>query len=120
MTIGDLWLLTGEWCTGNDVEVRLGSPIQAVHGKQRAVERADGATLSADALLVATGGRPRQLPNVAGERVRYLRALADAGLLRADLCPGARVVVVGSGFHRLRGGINRHRTGRSGHRARAI
>lgn len=65
---GDLWLLTDGWCTDNDVEVRPGSPARAVHGTQRAVELADGATLYADALLVATGGRPRQLPNVAGER----------------------------------------------------
>lgn len=95
---GDLWLLTDGWCTDNDVEVRPGSPAQAVHGTQRAVELADGATLYADALLVATGGRPRQLPNVAGEQVRYLRTLAGAGLLRADLRPGAWVVVVGSGL----------------------
>jgi 3-phenylpropionate/trans-cinnamate dioxygenase ferredoxin reductase subunit len=66
MATGDLWLLTDQWCTDNDVEVRLGSPVRAVHGTQRAVELADGTMLSADALLAATGGRPR----AAAERSR--------------------------------------------------
>ncbi len=49
-------------------------------------------------MLIATGGRPRQLPGVDGDRVRYLRTVADADRLRAELRPGARIVVIGAGF----------------------
>jgi 3-phenylpropionate/trans-cinnamate dioxygenase ferredoxin reductase subunit len=94
----ELALLTAEWCAANRVELRLGAAAVSVRAAERAVQLADGSVLRADALLVATGGRPRRLPGVEGERVRYLRTVADADRLRADLRPGARVVVVGAGF----------------------
>lgn len=50
-------------------------------------------------LVVATGARARRLPGVpelAG--VHHLRSLDDAEALRADLRPGARLVVIGAGF----------------------
>ncbi|MFD1937517.1 NAD(P)/FAD-dependent oxidoreductase [Nonomuraea mangrovi] len=93
-----LCLLPERWCADNGVELRLGVRVVAVRAAERAVELADGSVLRAGALLVATGGRPRRLPGFEGERVRYLRTMADADRLREDLRPGARVVVVGAGF----------------------
>jgi NADPH-dependent 2,4-dienoyl-CoA reductase/sulfur reductase-like enzyme len=46
-------------------------------------------------LLLATGGTPRRLP-FGGDRVVYLRTLADYRRLRA--VPGRRVAVIGGGF----------------------
>ncbi|MEU9844152.1 FAD-dependent oxidoreductase [Actinomadura sp. NPDC048032] len=94
----ELCLLTPEWCEANDVELRLGVAAAAIRPAERALELADGTVLRGDALLVATGGRPRRLPGVEGERVRHLRTVADADRLRGELRPGARVVVVGAGF----------------------
>jgi 3-phenylpropionate/trans-cinnamate dioxygenase ferredoxin reductase subunit len=94
----ELCLLTPEWCEANDVELRLGVAAAAIRPAERALELADGTALAGDALLIATGGRPRRLPGVEGERVRYLRTVADADRLRAELRPGARVVVIGAGF----------------------
>ncbi|GII92325.1 NAD(P)/FAD-dependent oxidoreductase [Sinosporangium siamense] len=93
-----LWLLTEDWCDRNEVGLRLGAHVRKVHRGSRSVELADGTLLEADALLVATGTRPRRLPGVEGERVRYLRTLADANRLGADLRPGAHVLVIGAGF----------------------
>ncbi|MFI6603356.1 NAD(P)/FAD-dependent oxidoreductase [Nonomuraea sp. NPDC050536] len=95
-SVGELALLGEQWCADNDVELRLGTRAAAVKGRE--VELDGGAVLTADALVIATGARPRTLTGVAGERVRYLRTVADADRLRADLVPGARVVVVGAGF----------------------
>ncbi len=52
-----------------------------------------------DALLLATGSRPRLLPKGldAGNGF-YLRSLADARQLSEALRPGLRVVVIGGGF----------------------
>lgn len=52
------------------------------------------------ALIIATGLRPRRLHVPNGElRGRHaVRTLDDAIGLRADLVPGARVVIVGAGF----------------------
>ncbi|XVQ12824.1 NAD(P)/FAD-dependent oxidoreductase [Spirillospora sp. CA-255316] len=94
----ELCLLTPEWCAANAVELRLGTRVAAIRAADRAVEFADGTAETAGAVLVATGGRPRRLPGVEGERVRYLRTLADAERLRAELRPGARVIVIGAGF----------------------
>ncbi|MFB4310487.1 NAD(P)/FAD-dependent oxidoreductase [Actinomadura sp. GTD37] len=94
----ELCLLTPGWCAANDVELRLGAEVAAVRPAERSLELADGSALRGDAVLVATGGRPRRLPGVEGDRVRYLRTIADADLLRAALRPGARVVVIGAGF----------------------
>ncbi|MEU8799612.1 FAD-dependent oxidoreductase [Spirillospora sp. NPDC048819] len=94
----ELCVLTPEWCEANDVELRLGVRAAAIRPGDRSLELADGSSLRGDALLIATGGRPRHLPGVTGDRVRYLRTIADADRLRAELRPGARVVVIGAGF----------------------
>lgn len=66
----------------------------------RVVALADGRSLPFDGLVIATGARPRHLPDtehLAG--VRALRTIDDALSVRAALDAGAaRVVVVGAGF----------------------
>jgi NADPH-dependent 2,4-dienoyl-CoA reductase/sulfur reductase-like enzyme len=57
---------------------------------------AGGDELRWDALVVATGARPRRLPG--DDDARHLRTLDDALALRDELRPGARVVVVGAGW----------------------
>ncbi|MFM9588585.1 NAD(P)/FAD-dependent oxidoreductase [Streptomyces scabiei] len=83
-----------------DVEWRLGTKAVAAHLDERSVELDDGSTLSYDALVVATGMRPRRLDcpgPLAGRHT--VRTLADAQGLREELTrPGARVVVIGAGF----------------------
>jgi NADPH-dependent 2,4-dienoyl-CoA reductase/sulfur reductase-like enzyme len=53
-------------------------------------------------VVIATGARARQLPDPTGagplRGVHTLRTLDDALALRAELVPGARLVVVGGGF----------------------
>ena len=52
------------------------------------------------ALVIATGLRPRKLSleNADARGVHALRTLDDAIGLRADLVPGAKVVIIGAGF----------------------
>lgn len=83
----------------DDVEWRLGVPVVSADLQQRFVGLADGTTLSYDGLVVASGLRPRRLPMPEPSRGRHvLRTVEDAVSLRADLTPGAQVVVVGAGF----------------------
>ncbi|HLY52635.1 MAG TPA: FAD-dependent oxidoreductase, partial [Steroidobacteraceae bacterium] len=53
-----------------------------------------------DALLLATGSRPRRLavPGADLEGVHYLRTIGDADRMRADFAPGGRLVIVGGGY----------------------
>jgi NADPH-dependent 2,4-dienoyl-CoA reductase/sulfur reductase-like enzyme len=59
----------------------------------------DGSSLSADALVVATGTRPRVLEVPQSHPHTYdLRSRQDSLTIRDQLLPGARVVVIGAGF----------------------
>jgi NADPH-dependent 2,4-dienoyl-CoA reductase/sulfur reductase-like enzyme len=83
-----------------DVEWRLRTKVVAARLAERSVETDDGSVFSYDALVVATGMRPRRLScpgPLAGRHT--VRTLADARALRGELArSGVRVVVVGAGF----------------------
>jgi NADPH-dependent 2,4-dienoyl-CoA reductase/sulfur reductase-like enzyme len=87
------------WYEEEQVELLLGTRAEALDPATRGVRLDSGAELAYDELLIATGGRARTLPFLAGfENVHYLRTLEDARRLRAELRPGARLAVVGAGF----------------------
>lgn len=95
-----LWLLPQKWRADNDVEIVTGAHVTRIDNATATVEFADGTHLAADAVLLATGGRPRTMP-VHGphpERVQYLRTLDDAQALRTSLRPGRHIVLIGAGF----------------------
>lgn len=80
------------------LDLRLGVPAAGLDDTAHEVVLADGARVGYDALVVATGARPRRLPGTDGVRgVHVLRDLADALALRDELRPGARLVVIGAG-----------------------
>ncbi|MFB7508344.1 NAD(P)/FAD-dependent oxidoreductase [Streptomyces broussonetiae] len=82
-----------------ELDLRLGVPATGLDQQARSVLLADGREIEYDALVVATGARPRRLPGTAGiVGVHTLRTLRDALALRARLGPGMRLVVVGAGF----------------------
>ncbi|GAB3304440.1 FAD-dependent oxidoreductase [Geodermatophilus aquaeductus] len=89
------------WYEANDVELRTGVAAVGLDVAARRVELATGEEMAYDRLLLATGASARRLP-VRGadlDGVRYLRTLADADRLRADLADGGRqLVVVGGGW----------------------
>jgi NADPH-dependent 2,4-dienoyl-CoA reductase/sulfur reductase-like enzyme len=87
----------GFW-SGLGVDLRLGRHVTHIDPARRTATLASGEALAWDALVLATGARPRRLPFAAPRGVHTLRTLADARALRASLVPGARLVVVGGGF----------------------
>jgi 3-phenylpropionate/trans-cinnamate dioxygenase ferredoxin reductase component len=93
-----LFLLDEQWCAANNVRLHLGQPAMALRPSAGLIELADGSVVGADAVLLATGGRARKLPGADGDRVCYLRTLADCRRLRARLRPGSRLIVTGAGF----------------------
>lgn len=83
-----------------DVTWHLGDPATSVDLDKKAVTTASGKSFEYDGLVIASGLRPRvlDLPNGKLLGRHTVRTLDDAIGLRADLVPGAKVVVAGAGF----------------------
>ena len=100
-------VLTGEWAPErttlrsveglDDLGVRTHLGMRAVALRPGEVELADGASLHADAIVVATGLAARTLPGQP-TGVHTLRTLDDALALRAALERASSLLVIGGGF----------------------
>jgi NADPH-dependent 2,4-dienoyl-CoA reductase/sulfur reductase-like enzyme len=83
--------LSAEW--------RLGVGATRLDVAAGRIELADGGDVVADGIVIATGAAARTMPgNGPSAGVHTLRTLDDAIALRAELIPGARLVVIGGGF----------------------
>ena len=82
------------------VDLHLGTPVTAIDRDARRVLRDDGTAQPYDALVLATGSRPRRLalPGIDLGGVYTLRGIADADALRGAARPGARAVILGGGY----------------------
>ncbi len=80
------------------IDFRSATAAATIDREARRVLLEDGSAIPYHRLLVATGARPRALPDVKGPHVAMLRTLDDAGRIRAALGPGRRLAVVGGGF----------------------
>ncbi|MGI3165906.1 NAD(P)/FAD-dependent oxidoreductase [Pseudooceanicola sp. 200-1SW] len=82
------------------IDLRLGCRPEAIDRAARLV-RIDGQALTYDQLVLATGARPRRLPQAIGgdlAGVFTLRGMADVDALAPHMRPGARLLVVGGGY----------------------
>ena len=93
-----LRLRAPEFWVDSEIELMLARRVVRIDPALRTATLSSGELLTWDALVVATGARPRSLPFATPEGVHTLRTLADARALRASLVEGARLVVVGGGF----------------------
>ncbi|MGV9667249.1 NAD(P)/FAD-dependent oxidoreductase [Nocardia niigatensis] len=97
--VDDTALRPAEFFTEHDIRLRLGVAATGVDTAARQVRLSDGSTAGYDALVIATGLRPRRIPGfpeVSG--VHVLRSHADAQALREHLDSARNAVIVGAGF----------------------
>jgi NADPH-dependent 2,4-dienoyl-CoA reductase/sulfur reductase-like enzyme len=87
----------GYW-EARGIELLLGRRVLSLVTANRAVRTSRGELMPFDDLVLATGARPRRLPNQVPAGVHELRTLADARALREELAPGVRLIVIGGGF----------------------
>lgn len=82
------------------IELITGCAATALDTAARTVALADGSTVAYDACVLATGAKARRpdIPGIALAGVHVIRTIDDAQGLRADLRPGARLIVVGGGY----------------------
>jgi 3-phenylpropionate/trans-cinnamate dioxygenase ferredoxin reductase component len=82
------------------VEMQLGLSVEEINRRAKRLRLRGGATLGYDKLVIAIGGRVRELP-VPGAALRnifYLRTIADVEALQPHMEAGRRLVIVGGGY----------------------
>lgn len=83
---------------GRGITLRLGEPLDRLDLEARTAHLG-GEPARWRHLVLATGAAPRRLPMIPpAANVHHLRRLDDAAALAGDLVPGARLVIIGSGF----------------------
>ena len=87
-----------EWYGEQSVDLRLGTPVSAIHPVEHEVELASGERIRYGKLLLTTGSLVLPLNVPGGDRVRTLRKLPDADALKDALQRGGQVLVVGGGW----------------------
>jgi 3-phenylpropionate/trans-cinnamate dioxygenase ferredoxin reductase subunit len=89
-----------DWYREKQVDLRLGTPVSAVHSHGHLIGLADGSTLHYDKLLLATGSAPRRppIPGADADRVHYLRTVDDSDALSSALTKDSALAIVGGGW----------------------
>ncbi|MEM9937565.1 MAG: FAD-dependent oxidoreductase [Pseudomonadota bacterium] len=88
------------WFADNAVDLVLSTCVEAIDRSAREVRLEHGGHLPYDALILATGSRPRALP-VPGadlQNVFDLRSLSDVERIRPQMVGGRKMVIVGAGY----------------------
>jgi phthalate 3,4-dioxygenase ferredoxin reductase subunit len=100
MTEDEIGLLGAGGWDGLGVEGRLGQRATALDIDERLVQVEGGDEVEYDALVIATGVRPRTLPGALGDHasVFAVRELRDGRELSRALAGGGPLMVVGAGF----------------------
>jgi 3-phenylpropionate/trans-cinnamate dioxygenase ferredoxin reductase subunit len=84
----------------HSVATLLGRRVEEISRREQRLRLDDGSNVAYDALLIATGSRPRPLaaPGADLDGVYFLRTVADVERIRADWQAGKRLVIVGGGY----------------------
>lgn len=93
-------LRSPEWYEENAVEIRLNTAVTKVDTSQSRLQLSNGETLNYHKLLLATGGRPRQLdvPGHDLDGVFTLREWKDADAIMEARASARKAVIIGSSF----------------------
>lgn len=81
------------------IHLALGRKVLGADARARQVTLDDGRRIDYDRLVIATGVKPRKLPEKLNDsgRLHYLRTVEDSSNLRADLEAGKFVAIIGGG-----------------------
>ena len=85
---------------GRDIELRSGTRATGIDANARVLVLEDESTIAYDRLLLATGARARRLdiPGATLPGIHYLRNIADADSIKADMVAGRHATIVGGGY----------------------
>ena len=90
----------GTFYEGKNVELRLGTRVEAVDTAAKTVALADGEKLSYDKVLLCLGSHVRRIPVPGADlpEVCYVRTIDDVLGIQAKIGTGRKLVIVGGGY----------------------
>jgi 3-phenylpropionate/trans-cinnamate dioxygenase ferredoxin reductase subunit len=96
----DWYVKPADWYEQHGVERLDGSGVVAIDPVAHSVTLDSGRALEYNQILIATGGRNRQLgvPGAELSGIHYLRTLGECEAIKEEAREGRRAVVVGGGF----------------------
>lgn len=88
------------WYADQGIHLLTGTSVAEIDAESGWAELADGSRVTADVLVLATGGTARRLPDLPYDHpgVHLLRTRGDGIRLRSALLPGTRLLVIGAGL----------------------
>lgn len=101
MSLDRLHLRPAEWYADNNIDLKLSCTVTGINHDANTVTTATGDTIPYNTLVLATGARPRVLPEDIGgslKGVHTVRNLSDADTLMATMKQGQKLVVIGGGY----------------------
>ncbi|SFN24584.1 NAD(P)/FAD-dependent oxidoreductase [Marinobacter pelagius] len=81
----------------SDITLILGRKVIDVRSDQQTVVLDSGQSLKYDFLIIASGVRPRALPNIQGENIIYLRTFEEAQKIKSFIHDREKLVIIGGG-----------------------
>lgn len=97
----ELFIRSAKSYEAHSIDVQKSVRAAAIDPQAQEVTLSDGRRLSYDTLILATGSRPRLLPDerlLTAGNVLSLRKLGDADALRSRLTRGTRLTLIGGGY----------------------
>ena len=101
LTTDRLALRPIEWFALEDVEMRMGSRVEAIDRKAARLHLAGGDTFAYDDLVLCMGACARNLPQTISRDlggIYTLRGIDDADRLREEMQSGRHVLIIGGGY----------------------
>lgn len=95
-----LYFKPSAWYEDQKVETLLSQSVEGIDRAAREVHLQHGGKLPYDALIIATGSRPRALPVEGADlaNVFDLRGLSDVEHIQPKMIPGTKLVIIGAGY----------------------
>jgi len=83
-----------------DIQLMLDTRATQIDPGTKTINLDNGETIAYEKLLISTGSRPRKLSIEGSDLsgIHYLRTMDDVDGIRADVKPGANLVIVGGGY----------------------
>ena len=95
-----VYLRAEKFYADKDIQLMLDTRATQIDPSTKTINLCNGETIAYEKLLISTGSRPRKLSIEGSELpgIHYLRTMDDVDGIRADVKPGANLVIVGGGY----------------------